>query len=343
MSKRRLLLWTVLTIFAVVALTGCGSLSQYFGGKWVAKVNGVKISVDDFNKRLEKVKASYQQQGIDFSSDQGKQMLTALNSQVVDDMVTEQLIMQEAQKEKLSVSDSQISAEIQNIKNNFKGADGKPDVSKYQDALKSQGMTEQDLKDYLKVQLTAKALYDKVTAGVQVTDADMEKYYNDNKNQFVDPEQVKARQILVKTEDEAKAIIAELNAKNGANFAELAKQKSIDTGAKDTGGELGYFPKGEMVPEFEQAAFAQQVGAWSQTPVKTQFGYHIILVEDHKAQVQKTYDQVKDQIKQNLPQQMKDTKFQQYLDNLKKQAKIEYAPGYGPAAGTQPSKTTTPQ
>ena len=183
-------------------------------------------------------------------------------------------------------------------------------------------------------------MYNKVTAGIQVTDADMLKYYNDNKNQFVDPEQVKARQILVKTEDEAKAIITQLNA--GANFADLAKAKSTDTGAKDTGGELGYFSKGEMVPEFEQAAFSQKVGTWSQTPVKTQFGYHIILVEDHKAQVQKTYDQVKSDIQQTLPQKMKDDKFQQYLDSLKKQAKIEYATGYGPSTSTQPS-TTTPQ
>lgn len=339
MSKRRLLVWAALIVFGMAVLTGCGTLGQYFGGKWVAKVNGEKISVDDFNKRLEKVKQSYVQQGLDLNSEQGKRMLDALKKQTVDDMITEQLIIQEAKKENLAADDKKVQTELENIKNNFKTADGKPDNAKYQEALKGQGMTEADLKDYLKVQLTAKALYDKVTAGVTVSDADIQQYYNDNKDSFVDPEKVQARQILLKTEDEAKAVIAELKA--GAKFADLAKQKSTDTGTKDNGGELGLFAKGEMVAEFENAAFAQRVGSFSEQPVKTTFGYHVILVEDRKEKVQKTFDQAKDEIKQTLPDKKKGEKFQQYLDELKKKAKIEYAPEYK-APISSPSTTTAP-
>lgn len=330
MSKRRLVLWTVLAVLTVGILTGCGTLGQYFGGKWVAKVNGENISVDDFNKRLDKTKKNYEQQGLDFNSEQGKQMLDSLKKQTVEDMITERLILQEAKKQNLAVDDNKVQSEIQNIKNTFKSADGKPDEAKYQEVLKSEGLTEEDLKVYLKTNLTAEALYNKVSGDITVSDADVQKYYDENKDKFADPEKVKARHILLKTEDEAKAVIAQLN--SGANFGELAKEKSTDTGSKDSGGDLDYFSRGQMVPEFEKAAFEQNVGVFSQQPVKTQFGYHVILVEDHKAKVQKTFDQVKDEIKQTLLQEKKDQKFSQYLIDLKKPAKIEYAPEFSPPA-----------
>lgn len=320
MGKRHALVWAILVILTVTVVTGCGSLSQYFGGKWVAVVNGQKLSLDDFNNRLNKTELYYKQQGMDFTSAQGKQMLDSIKKQVLDDMVTEALVMQQAQKDNLVVNDNEINAQIASIKNNF-GSD-----SQYQAALKSQNMTESDLQQYIKVELTSKTLYDKVTTGITVTDADVLNYYNQNKSKYVQPEEVKASQILVKTQAEAEDIIKQLNA--GANFAQLAKEKSIDTGSKANGGELGYFTRGQMVQEFENAAFSQKVGTYSQTPVKTQYGYHIILVEDHKQAVQQTFDQVKGQIKQQLPQTEKDAKFQQYLANLKKQAKIEYAPDF---------------
>lgn len=318
MGKGRLLIWTVLIVFTLSVLTGCGSLSQYFGGKWVAKVNGQKISEDEFNKRFDKTKKYYEQQGMDFSAEQGKHMLDAIKKQIVDDMVNEELTMQEAKKQNLVADDAKVDTELASIKKNF------PDDAKYQEALKGQGMTEADLKAYLKVELTSKALYEKVTADITVADADVEKYYNDNKDKFAEPEKIKARHILLKTEDEAKDIIKQL--KGGAKFEELAKQKSTEPGANESGGDLGYFGKGEMVPEFEKAAFDQKVGTFSEQPVKTQFGYHVILVEDRKAAVQKTFDQVKEDIKKNLPQTKKDEKFKKYLEDLKSGAKVEYAP-----------------
>ncbi|MDA8440819.1 MAG: SurA N-terminal domain-containing protein [Peptococcaceae bacterium] len=320
MRKARTLLLAVLVILIVTTVSGCGSLSQYFGGKWVAQVNGDKITQDDYNKRLTETEKYYQQQGMDFTTGQGIQMLSSVKGQVVSDLITEKLIMQEATKENLVATDAQVNSELDSIKKQF------PDNSKYQDSLKSQGMTETDLKDYIKVELSSKALYDKVTAGTTVTETDALNYYNANKSKYAQPEEVKARHILLKTKAEAEAVIKELKA--GANFTQLAKEKSIEPGAKDSGGELGYFTRGQMVPEFEQAAFAQKVGTYSQVPVKTQFGYHVILVEDHKPAVQQTFDQVKSQIMQQLPQTQKDAAFQQYLDQLKKNAKIVYAPEF---------------
>lgn len=124
------------------------------------------------------------------------------------------------------------------------------------------------------------------------TDDAMHKVYDDAVNQMGNEQEVHARHILVPTEDEAKAIEAEL--KNGADFATLAKEKSKDPGAAE-GGDLGYFTKDQMVPEFADVAFKLDKGQISD-PVKTQFGWHIIKVEDKRTKPTPTFDEVKPQL-----------------------------------------------
>lgn len=108
-------------------------------------------------------------------------------------------------------------------------------------------------------------------------------------------DEIRARHILVKTEEEAKAIIKDLDA--GKDFIEIAKEKSTDPN-KSEGGDLGYFGKGRMVPEFEAAAFALEKGAYSKEPVKTQFGFHVIKIEDKRKQQPPALDQVEPQVRQ---------------------------------------------
>jgi peptidyl-prolyl cis-trans isomerase C len=125
-----------------------------------------------------------------------------------------------------------------------------------------------------------------------VTDEAMHKVYDDAVKQMPPEQEVHARHILVATEDEAKDIEAQL--KKGADFATLAKEKSKDPGAAD-GGDLGYFTKDQMVPEFAEAAFKLDKGQISD-PVKTQFGWHIIEVEDKRIKPTPTFDEVKSQL-----------------------------------------------
>jgi peptidyl-prolyl cis-trans isomerase C len=125
------------------------------------------------------------------------------------------------------------------------------------------------------------------------TDAAMKKVYEEAVAKSGPEQEVHARHILVPTEDEAKAVLAEI--KKGTDFAELAKQKSKDPGAAAEGGDLGYFSKDQMVPEFAEVAFKLNKGDVSD-PVKTQFGWHIIKVEDKRNKPVPTFDQVKDQI-----------------------------------------------
>ena len=129
-----------------------------------------------------------------------------------------------------------------------------------------------------------------------VTPEAMRKVYDDLAQKVSTEQEVRARHILVETEDEAKAVLAEL--KKGADFATLAKSKSKDPGSSE-GGDLGYFTKDQMVPEFAEVAFKLEKGAISD-PVKSQFGWHIIKVEDKRERQPPEFDKVKDQIEQYL-------------------------------------------
>jgi peptidyl-prolyl cis-trans isomerase C len=152
-----------------------------------------------------------------------------------------------------------------------------------------------------------------------VNDQAMHKVYDDAAKQMSDEIEVRARHILVENEDEAKAIAAEL--KKGADFAELAKQKSKDPGAAE-GGDLGYFTKDQMVPEFSEVAFKLEKGQISD-PVHTQFGWHIIKVEDKRKRQLPEFDKVRDQIETFVERKAQ----VDYVTKLRAEAKIERLDG----------------
>src|SRR6201996_3202637 len=162
------------------------------------------------------------------------------------------------------------------------------------------------------------------------TDDAMKKVYEDAAKQITGEQEVHARHILVETEDEAKAVAEEL--KKGADFAELAKKKYKDPGASD-GGDLGFFTKDQMVPEFSAVAFALEPGKVSD-PVKTQFGWHIIKVEEKRNRKPPDFEQVKSQIETYVVRKAQ----ADYVGKLRESAKIERFdqaanPPAAPAAG----------
>ena len=131
--------------------------------------------------------------------------------------------------------------------------------------------------------------------GAKITDAEIRARYDKQMADTPPVNEVKARHILVKTKEEAAAIIKQLD--GGADFVKLANENTNDPSGKTTGGDLGYFGPGQMVPEFEKAALALEVGAYTKEPVQTQFGWHVIKVEDKRAQQPPAFEQVKDQIR----------------------------------------------
>jgi peptidyl-prolyl cis-trans isomerase C len=149
-----------------------------------------------------------------------------------------------------------------------------------------------------------------------VTDAAMKKVYEDAVKQMGDEQEVRARHILVATEAEAKAVVIEVS--KGTDFAELARQKSKDPGAAAEGGDLGWFAKDQMVPEFADAAFKMTKGQVSE-PVKTQFGWHVIKVEDKRTKPVPDFAKVKDQVETFVMRKAQ----ADYIAKLREGAKVE--------------------
>lgn len=151
----------------------------------------------------------------------------------------------------------------------------------------------------------------------KITDADVRARYDKEMAAMPPQNEVRARHILVKTKEEAEAIIKQLD--SGASFEDVAKAKSTD-GSAAQGGDLGYFSAGQMVPEFEKAAMALDVGKYTKEPVQTQFGFHVIKLEDKRVQQPPAFDQVKDQVKSILIRE-------RYVELVKKERadlKIQY-------------------
>jgi len=166
---------------------------------------------------------------------------------------------------------------------------------------------------------------DKIYKRTLISDSEANKYYQDNKDKFKRAPTVHARHILVKSEKEAKDIIAKLkNLKGEAlknKFIELAKSKSVGPSSKK-GGDLGFFGKGQMVKPFNDAVFSMKKGEFSKEPVKTQFGYHVIYIEDTKPKGLTSFEEVKKQIIKNMREKQFTKIIQDTIDNAKKSAKI---------------------
>jgi peptidyl-prolyl cis-trans isomerase C len=197
---------------------------------------------------------------------------------------------------------------------------------------------EEKLQDLKKRLIVESFLKKKVEAESKVSDEDLKKFYEQNKDKFKSGEQMKASHILVKTEKEAKDILAQL--KSGANFEALAKKSSIDSSAAK-GGDLGWFGKGSMVPVFEKAALALKEGQISGI-VKSDFGFHIIKLTGKRAAGIRPFEEVKEQIKGAIMPTKQQEVFQKIKDELKKTAKITIKEEVLNSVGAKKEEATKP-
>lgn len=156
-------------------------------------------------------------------------------------------------------------------------------------------------------------------SSIKVSDEELSQYYNNNKNAFIDPEKVRASHILVSDEEKANEIISEI--KEGLSFEDAAKKYS-SCPSNAVGGDLGFFERGKMVPEFEDAAFALEINELSK-PVKTQFGYHIIIVKEKIEEKNKSFEEVKDIIYQQLIMQKQNEIYINKSNELRKKYTIK--------------------
>ncbi|MFH1239412.1 MAG: peptidylprolyl isomerase, partial [bacterium] len=257
---------------------------------------------------------------------------------VLNQMIEEKILLQEAGKKKIKITEVDVDQGLKELKKSFNSEED------FQAELKRQKMTEKELRKKVKDSLSVKKLIEQeVEAKVtQPTDEEITSYYNEHKKDFERPDQLRVRHILLRLDKNAdlKTKSKILNTmrdiqkqlKDGADFAEVAKKYSEDPGSKDKGGDVGFFAKGMMVKEFEDAAFKLKKGEVSDI-VQTDFGYHIIKMEEAKPGKQLGLDdeleiggppmKIRDFVKETISQERAVKKFSEWLKGLKDNSNIE--------------------
>lgn len=286
----------------------------------VATVNGQNIT----SQQLEEIfKAAVEGSGSKAADLTNEQKLGAYN-QLLQELIMDKLVAGAAAGEK--VTDADVDAEIAKIKKQF------PDEKIFDEQLKQAGQTPEKLKENLRTMLQQQLWMKSQVKTSDVTEAQAQTFYDSNKKEFEQPETVKASHILFMLKPDATeadvtkqkdaATKAAERASKGEDFAGLAKELSEEPGAKESAGDLGFFTKDRMVPEFANAAFSQKVGDISQ-PVRTQFGWHVIKVTETKPAGTVPFPEVKDQITGYLKSTSQREAVQEVLKKLKESAKIE--------------------
>ncbi|MFA5215424.1 peptidyl-prolyl cis-trans isomerase [Sulfuricurvum sp.] len=256
----------------------------------LATVNGDEITSDEVNKVLmEGTQGRFDSLPADKQNE--------LRQRIIEGMIAQELVYDDAQRT------------------------GVLDSKDYKQEL-------QVLMDRMKVQLAAKLWEQNQFEAIKVDPKEVRAYYDANPDEFIDKEKIHARHILVKTEADADAIIKSMKGLSGdklrTEFIAQAKSKSTGPSAAK-GGDLGYFPRGQMVPSFNDAAFAMKEGSISASPVQSQFGYHVIYVEDKKAAKKLGFDEVKNFIEQRLKMDKFKVYMEKKMNDLRSKAKINYS------------------
>nr|WP_269438112.1 peptidylprolyl isomerase [Phosphitispora fastidiosa] len=238
-------------------------------------------------------------------------MVKQNGQQALDALISQKVIELEAKKQKIVVSDEDIQKEMETYYETYGGEEA------FAQTLEMSGYSLDDVKKELALNIKINKLLE---PRVKITEDELKTYFEENKAQFAQQKQVKASHILVETEEKANDIKKKLA--EGQDFAQLAKENSTDAQNKDKGGDLGFFGSGDMVKEFEEAAFALKVGEVS-APVKTEFGYHIIKVSEVKAAQDASYEQSKSQIRETLFGEKAQAEYSVLMQELQKEYKIE--------------------
>ena len=284
----------------------------------VARVNGQPVTKADFERLIKNVEAG---RGPIPAEKRDEVMRAAL-----DQLITYTVLKQEAAARKLAVPDTDVDAQVAEMQKQF------PSEAEFTKALAARNTTVAQLKADARADMGINKMMEAEVAGeVAATDADAKDFYDKNPDKFKQPESIRASHILVMAGQDAdettkKAARTKIDAvlkraRAGEDFAALAKEHSQD-GSAAQGGDLGFFPHGQMVPAFDQAAFALKPGEISEV-VTTQFGYHVIKLTEKKEASMVPFDTVKPRVLEFLSNQKKQERVNTFIDEAKKRAKIE--------------------
>jgi peptidyl-prolyl cis-trans isomerase C len=285
----------------------------------LARVNGEAVTKADFDRLIKNREANANQS---IPADRRDEIYR----KTLDELVTYTVLSQETRARKVTVTDAEVDSHVQQLRARF------PSEDAFKKALDARGMTIDKLKEDTRVDICINKMVENEVASEPVpSETKVREFYDKNPDKFKQDEAVRASHILFRVDenadaatkkkalDEAQAVLKQ--ARGGADFAELAKKHSAD-GSAQQGGDLNFFTRGQMVPAFDQAAFAMKPGEISDI-VTTQFGYHIIKVTDRRAASTVPFEQVSGRIKDFLTEQQKQQKAEAFIESLKQKAKIE--------------------
>lgn len=285
LKKNKLLIATGCMFVAAVIV----AVVLYNSHSKAATVNGENISKDDLNEAL----------------------MSQYGTSVLDTLISDQIVLQEMDKEKVTVTEEEVAEEMDAYMEQYGGEEA------FKEVLDENGVSYDSIEHNIEIYLGSKKL---ITPGIEITDDEMETYFEENKESFSQAEEIEASHILVEDEDTAKEVKQKLD--DGDDFSELAASYSTDDSNKDNGGELGYFGEGEMVEAFEEVAFSMEVDEVSD-PVKTDYGYHIIKVTDHKEAKEANYEDAKEEIKEMLIESKLSTEYTEWLNEKYEEYEIK--------------------
>jgi peptidyl-prolyl cis-trans isomerase C len=287
----------------------------------VAVVEGEKISRADLQETFNNALASSGINPDELTPDQK----IAGYREILDELIVDKLIARKASS--VDVKDADLEAEVARIKSQFPSADV------FKAEMTKAGETEETFRANVKRMFQQqKWMESQVGDKAKVSEADIKKFYDENKKEFEHPELVRASHILIRVPDDAddktvaekkKAAQAALDRVKKEDFATVAKEVSEEPGAAQSGGDLSFFPKDRMVPEFATAAFAMKKGQVSKEPVRTKFGWHVIQVTDRKDAGTMPFEEVKAQVGSYLEGSKRRDAVRNIIDTLKADSKIE--------------------
>jgi parvulin-like peptidyl-prolyl isomerase len=315
-------------LLLVVLVAGCGGGgSAKLKKDDVAVVGSEHIPKSMFDALMSQAKRSFKSQGKKFPPP-GSTDYTTIKNQAVTLLVQQAEREEKASKMGVNVTDKDVQKRLDQIKKQYFGGSEK----KYEQQLKKQGLSDEQVRRDIKAQLISEKVFNKVTNDVKVGDAEVHGYYIQHPQLYAQPQSRDVRHILVKTKPLADRLYAQI--KGGADFAALAKKYSQDPGSKTQGGKLTV-SKGQTVPQFDKVAFELKTGELSK-PVHTQYGWHIIeALSNVKPRKTTPEKQVKDSIKQQLVQQKKNEAMTNWVNSLTKDfcsgSKVKYQVGYQPS------------
>ncbi|QQY79495.1 foldase protein PrsA [Keratinibaculum paraultunense] len=300
--KNILMIFVIVSIISL-ALSGCTKKEKGI----VAKVNGDVITQEEFDIEFEIYKTMYKKQfgedALAQEAEGNKTMEELLKENILEKLIIEKLILKEIKDMNITVTEEEVEKHLEDFINSLGGKE------KYEEFLKKNGFSQKFVEDNIRKELLYEKHRENFMNQIELSEKELKDYYEKNKDSLI---KVRVSHILVPTEEEGKKVLERLS--KGEDFHSLAATESIDSNSAVKGGDLGYFTKGSMAKEFEEVAFSLEVGEISDL-VKTELGYHIILLEDKID----TYEDLKEDI---IPL-LKNQKYIEKISKLRDKAKVK--------------------